>query len=68
LVLNNHRELSGWSGSGTTEQGYLLGLLLGEEMLKQEVAEMETNPSQPPLDRGGAEPNPFMRLWLLRLR
>jgi ribonucleoside-diphosphate reductase alpha chain len=55
LVLNNHRELSGWSGSGTTEQGYLLGLLLGEEMLKQEVAEMETNPSQPPLDRGGAD-------------
>ncbi|HUX90396.1 MAG TPA: LAGLIDADG family homing endonuclease [Gallionellaceae bacterium] len=38
LVLNNHRELSGWTGSGTTEQGYLLGLLLGDGLLKQETA------------------------------
>jgi ribonucleoside-diphosphate reductase alpha chain len=55
LVLNNHREFSGWVGVGTTEQGYLLGLLLGEEMLKQEVVEMEQNPSQLPLDKGGAD-------------
>ena len=38
LVLNNHRELSGWSGGGTTEQGYLLGLLVGDGLLKQETA------------------------------
>ncbi len=38
LVLNNHRELSGWTGSGTTEQGYLLGLLLGDGLLKRETA------------------------------
>jgi ribonucleoside-diphosphate reductase alpha chain len=38
LVLNNHRELSGWAGSGTTEQGYLLGLLVGDGLLKQETA------------------------------
>ncbi len=38
LVLNNHRELSGWAGSGTSEQGYLLGLLLGDGLLKQETA------------------------------
>lgn len=38
LVLNNQRELSGWTGSGTTEQGYLLGLLMGDGLLKQETA------------------------------
>ena len=54
LVLNNHREFSGWTGDGTAEQGYLLGLLLGEEMCRQEVAEVEQNPLQLPLDRGRA--------------
>ena len=38
LVLNNHREFSGWMGEGTTEQGYLLGLLMGDGVLKQETA------------------------------
>jgi len=58
LVLNNHRELSGWTGEGTTEQGYLLGVLLGENMLKQEVVEIEQNPLQLPLVRGRAEAAP----------
>lgn len=38
LVLNNHREFSGWTGEGTTEQGYLLGLLMGDGVLKEETA------------------------------
>lgn len=38
IVLHNHRELSGWAGAGTAEQGYLLGLLLGDGLLKHESA------------------------------
>ncbi|MDE2259276.1 MAG: ribonucleoside-diphosphate reductase, partial [Betaproteobacteria bacterium] len=38
VVLNNHREVSGWAGSGTAHQGYLLGLLVGDGVLKQEQA------------------------------
>ncbi|MBI4936910.1 MAG: ribonucleoside-diphosphate reductase, adenosylcobalamin-dependent [Nitrosomonadales bacterium] len=38
LVLHNHRELSGWSGEGNVEQGYLLGLLLGDGVLKKTAA------------------------------
>ena len=38
LVLNNHRELSGWAGNGTIGEGYLLGLLVGDGVLKQEAA------------------------------
>ncbi|TXT23999.1 MAG: ribonucleoside-diphosphate reductase alpha chain [Gallionellaceae bacterium] len=38
LVLHNHREFSGWGGEGTIEQGYLLGLLLGDGVLKKTAA------------------------------
>lgn len=38
IVLNNHREVSGWAGAGTSEQGYLLGLLVGDGVLKKEQA------------------------------
>ncbi len=38
LVLHNHREFSGWGGEGTIEQGYLLGLLLGDGVLKKAAA------------------------------
>jgi len=38
LVLHNHRELSGWVGEGSIEQGYLLGLLIGDGVLKKAAA------------------------------
>ena len=38
LVLHNHRELSGWAGEGSIEQGYLLGLLVGDGVLKKTAA------------------------------
>lgn len=33
IVLNNHRALEGWEGVGTAEEGYLLGLLIGDGRL-----------------------------------
>ena len=38
IVLHNQREVSGWVGAGTTQQGYLLGLLVGDGVLRQEQA------------------------------
>ena len=33
IVLNDHRSLEGWEGQGTAEEGYLLGLLIGDGRL-----------------------------------
>jgi ribonucleoside-diphosphate reductase alpha chain len=30
IILNNHRSLEGWEGHGTSQEGYLLGLLIGD--------------------------------------
>lgn len=38
IVLHDHRMLGGWEGRGTQEEGYLLGLLIGDGHLKQEKA------------------------------
>ncbi len=38
VVLHNHREFSGWAGEGSIEQGYMLGLLVGDGVLKKEAA------------------------------
>ena len=38
IVVHNHRALSGWSGAGTVSQGYLLGLLVGDGVLKKTSA------------------------------
>ena len=36
LVLHDHRQLPSWEGRGLAEEGYLLGLLLGDGTLKAE--------------------------------
>jgi ribonucleoside-diphosphate reductase alpha chain len=38
VLLNDHRSNAEWSGSYTREQGYLLGLLVGDGTLKQDKA------------------------------
>jgi len=34
VVMNNHRGLEGWGGKYTREEGYLIGLLLGDGTIK----------------------------------
>lgn len=38
IVLHNHRAWRGWAGAGTREEGYLLGLLIGDGTLKADKA------------------------------
>ena len=38
VLLNDHRANASWAGDLTEEQGYLLGLLMGDGTLKQEAA------------------------------
>ena len=49
VVLHNQREVSGWMGAGTAQQGYLLGLLVGGGTLRQEQAVLSV------AERAGAE-------------
>ncbi len=37
LVLNDHRAAASWKGEGTREEGYLLGLLVGDGVLTDEA-------------------------------
>ena len=37
LVLNDHRASASWAGEGTREEGYLLGLLVGDGVLTEEA-------------------------------
>ncbi|OAI40169.1 hypothetical protein AYO38_06310 [bacterium SCGC AG-212-C10] len=38
VVLNNHRALQSWAGAHTEAEGYLLGLLIGDGVLKKDKA------------------------------
>jgi ribonucleoside-diphosphate reductase alpha chain len=38
IVLHDHRGAAGWAGTGTAQQGYLIGLLIGDGTLKTDKA------------------------------
>ena len=38
LMLHDHRALAGWEGARTQQEGYLIGLLIGDGTLKQDKA------------------------------
>ena len=38
LLMHDHRALEGWEGRGTAAEGYLLGLLIGDGILKSDKA------------------------------
>lgn len=38
VLLHDHRAFAGWGGAGTQEEGYLLGLLIGDGTLKADKA------------------------------
>lgn len=46
VLLNNHRKAAHWLGTHNFEEGFLLGLLLGDGTLKQEAAVLSVWPQQ----------------------
>ncbi|MDW7740294.1 MAG: LAGLIDADG family homing endonuclease [Bacillota bacterium] len=46
IVLNDHRELTGWEGLYGEKEGYLIGLLVGDGTLKEDKALLSAWPDQ----------------------
>lgn len=44
IVLHNHRTMPDWSGEGNREEGYLMGLLVGDGTLKSDKAVLSVWP------------------------
>jgi len=57
ILLHDHRRLAGWAGRGSEEEGYLLGLLLGDGTLKPEAAVLSVWSDQ--AVNGGRRPGPL---------
>ena len=46
IVLHDHRALAAWQGAGTADQGYLIGLLMGDGVLKSDKAVLSAWPGR----------------------
>lgn len=60
VLLNNHRAGNSWQGQGTREEGFLLGLLVGEGVLGQETAVLSIWPQQAVANGAGEGINALM--------
>jgi ribonucleoside-diphosphate reductase alpha chain len=60
VLLNNHREGAAWPGAHTYEEGFLLGLLVGDGTLKQDAAVLSTWSQAAAVNAGGAAPQALM--------
>jgi len=56
VILNDHREAGKWSGPLTEDEGYLIGLLIGDGTLKSDKAVLSIWPGQ--IAVGGEVPRP----------
>jgi ribonucleoside-diphosphate reductase alpha chain len=54
LVLHNHQPLQGWDGAGTAQEGYLMGLLIGDGTLKDDKAVLSVWAPELKMVSGGA--------------
>lgn len=54
IVLHNHRALASWPGMLTEGEGYLLGLLVGDGVLKNDAAVLSVWTSAPAVNDTGA--------------
>lgn len=59
VVLNNHRTSPTWRGEGSYEEGFLMGLLVGDGTLKKEAAVLSVWP-RAQAEGAAAEGNPIM--------
>ena len=59
ICLHDHRSGSAWNGSGTMDEGYLLGLLIGDGTLKADKAVLSVWPGEEVVNGGPARPGTF---------
>jgi len=50
IMLNNHRGNIGWKGAGNWDEGYLMGLLIGDGTLKKDKTILSARPKNPDCD------------------
>ena len=61
VLLNNQRSAAQWSGKHNFDQGFLLGLLVGDGVLKQEGAVLSVWPQQAAVNASTALPSALMQ-------